>query len=424
MKRVQIRKVARLGTGHTPSRTVAEYWDPAECTIPWLTLADVWQLRDGSVSVVTETKEKISPLGLANSAAVRHPAGSVAFSRTASVGFSCILGVDMATSQDFVTWTCGPRLDARFLLWVLRGERDDILRRTQGSTHKTIYMPDVEQLSVPLPPIEDQRRIVAYLDAATARIDKVIVKKQRSLALSAERRSALTLDAVEGCLTASREPRVGSTLPWLRSRPTSWAEVKLTLIGRLGSGHTPSRSRPDWWEDCDIPWITTGEVSQLRDDRIEYLTETREKISRLGLANSSAVLHPQGTVALSRTAASAGYSAIMGVDMATSQDIATWTCGPRLLPRFLLLCLRAMRADLLGRLAMGSTHKTIYMPEIESIRIPLPALDEQQRIVEAAWSEFNAIDTLNDLLHTQLALLQEHRRSLVMAVISGEQRAA
>ena len=75
--RVQIRKVARLGTGHTPSRSVEAYWDPAECTIPWLTLADVWQLRDGSVSVVHETKEKISPLGLANSAAVRHPAGSM-----------------------------------------------------------------------------------------------------------------------------------------------------------------------------------------------------------------------------------------------------------------------------------------------------------------------------------------------------------
>jgi type I restriction enzyme S subunit len=155
VKRVQIRKVARLGTGHTPSRSVDAYWEPSQCTIPWLTLADVWQLRDGSVSVILDTKEKISPLGLANSAAVRHPAGTVAFSRTASVGFSCILGVDMATSQDFVTWTCGPRLNPRYLLWMLRGERDDILGRMQGSTHKTIYMPDIEQLTIPLPPLGD-----------------------------------------------------------------------------------------------------------------------------------------------------------------------------------------------------------------------------------------------------------------------------
>ena len=61
----------------------------------------------------------------------------------------------------------------------------------------------------------------------------------------------------------------------------------------------------------------------------------------------------------------------MGSDMATSQDFVTWTCGPLLEPRFLLLCLRAMRRDLLERLAQGSTHKTIYMPDIESIRVPL-----------------------------------------------------
>lgn len=423
MRRVQIRKVARLGTGHTPSRSVAAYWDPAECTIPWLTLADVWQLRDNSVSVVDETKEKISPLGLANSAAVRHPAGTVAFSRTASVGFSCILGVDMATSQDFVTWTCGPKLDPRYLLWVLRGERDDILRRTQGSTHKTIYMPDLEQLAIPLPPLDEQRYIVEFLDRETERIDAVIDRKRRLRALLDERRRSRVLDAAEGAqIDAPR--RTSVSIPWMRSRPAHWSEVKLTLAARLGSGHTPSRSRPEWWEDCDIPWVTTGEVSQMRDDRIETLYETRESVSRLGIANSSARVHPAGTVLLSRTAASAGYSAIMGKDMATSQDIATWTCGHQLRPRFLLLCLRAMRADLLDRLAMGSTHKTIYMPDISSIRVPLPPIAEQDLIVEWAWRELHRIDRVATALVSQTGLLADRRRALASEVIHGVRRPA
>lgn len=420
--RVQIRKVARLGTGHTPSRSVEAYWDPAECTIPWLTLADVWQLRDGSVSVVHETKEKISPLGLANSAAVRHPAGTVAFSRTASVGFSCILGTDMATSQDFVTWTCGPKLEPRYLLWVLRAERDDILRRRQGSTHKTIYMPDIEQLTIPLPPLDEQRRIVEYLDRETSRIDAVVTLKTRLRLLLDERRRGRILDAVEG-LPSDAARTSSESIPWLRSRPSHWSEVKLTLVARLGSGHTPSRSRPDWWEDCDIPWITTGEVSQMRDDRIETIYETREAISRLGLASSSARLHPAGTVVLSRTAASAGYSAIMGADMATSQDIATWTCGHRLRPRFLLLCLRAMRVDLLDRLAMGSTHKTIYMPDISSIRVPLPPVGEQDQLVEWAWRELDRTDRMVAALDSQTQLLADHRRALAGEVIR-EVRAA
>ena len=116
----------------------------------------------------------------------------------------------------------------------------------------------------------------------------------------------------------------------------------------------------------------------MRSDRIEVIKETRERVSELGVANSSAEIHPAGTVVLCRTA-SAGYSAIMGTNMATSQDFATWTCDPLLRPRFLLLCLRVMRQDLLGRLAMGSTHKTIYMPDIEALRIPCRRLMSKTR---------------------------------------------
>lgn len=208
-------------------------------------------------------------------------------------------------------------------------------------------------------------------------------------------------------------------MPWLSGLPAEWSEAKLSLVARLGSGHTPSRSRPELWTDCTIPWITTGEVGQIRDDHVEILTETREKVSVRGVENSAAVVHPEGTVVLSRTA-SAGFSAIMGTDMATSQDFVTWTCGPRLLPRFLLFCLRAMRSDLLGRLAMGSTHKTIYFPDIESIRIPLPAVDEQRRMLELADQELRALGPLESAIHHQIHLLRERRQALITAAVTGK----
>ena len=100
---------ATLRSGHTPSRQNPEYW--RDCTIPWFGLADVWQIRNGQVEYVHATAEKISELGLANSAARLLPNETVILSRTASVGFSAILGVDMAvTTQDFVNWVCGPSL--------------------------------------------------------------------------------------------------------------------------------------------------------------------------------------------------------------------------------------------------------------------------------------------------------------------------
>ncbi len=233
-----------------------------------------------------------------------------------------------------------------------------------------------------------------------------------------ERKAATMLAAAGGQLTHAG-PFERSSLAWLNERPAHWREVLVRLAAKTGSGHTPSRARPEWWENCTIPWITTGEVAQVRSDEREEIVDTREKISEIGLANSAAVLHPHGTVVLCRTA-SAGYSGIMGADMATSQDFATWTCGSQLRPRYLLLCLRAMRPDLLGRLATGSTHKTIYMPDIHALRIPLPTLDEQDRAVDAAWRGLDPLFTAMARLSEQIALLQEHRQALITAAVTGE----
>ena len=83
-----------------------------------MSLADVWQIREGRVDVIRETAEKVSPLGIANSAARVLPAGTVIVSRTASVGFSALIAEPMATTQDFVNWICGPRLRPKYLLYV------------------------------------------------------------------------------------------------------------------------------------------------------------------------------------------------------------------------------------------------------------------------------------------------------------------
>ncbi|MFD4434303.1 restriction endonuclease subunit S, partial [Nocardia sp. NPDC058497] len=118
--------------------------------------------------------------------------------------------------------------------------------------------------------------------------------------------------------------------------------------------------------------------------------------------------------------ASAGYSAVMASDMATSQDFVTWTCGPRLDPYYLLWCLRAMRSDLLGRLAMGSTHKTIYVPDLQMLRIPLPPIDMQIKIVELIRQRNSRIDGLVDAVDRRISLLGERRASLTAAAVTGQ----
>lgn len=314
----------------------------------------------------------------------------------------------------------GPEVEPRFLLYVTHSL--PFLKLGEAEMYGVAgqkRVPDrfVRDFPLLLPPLEEQRRIADYLDAETERIgglEKAYRHVRRALL---KRRSAEVWHLITG---GGDDDLAPASLPWVWRIPRRWSAVKISYLARVGSGHTPSRAKSEYWADCTIPWITTGEVSQVRDDRLEVITETREKISELGMANSAAELHPAGTVVLCRTANSAGYSAVMGEPMATSQDLVTWTCGPRLDPFYLLWCLRAMRSDLLGRLAMGSTHKTIYFPDLQGLRIPCPPLDEQQAIVASIRESNERIDALIDSIDRQLELLGERRRASITAAVTGQ----
>ena len=151
--------VARLATGHTPDRERSDYWDG---DIPWISLTDIRSL-DGTEA--TSTLQNVTPLGIENSSSVLLPKGSVCFSRTASVGFVTVMGREMATSQDFMNWVCGPKLDPTYLMWALISSRLRLLALSSGSTHRTIYMRVVEQFRVLVPPIPMQREFARRVTA-------------------------------------------------------------------------------------------------------------------------------------------------------------------------------------------------------------------------------------------------------------------
>lgn len=81
------------------------------------------------------------------------------------------MGVPMATSQDFVNWVCGEELDHRYLKYVLLAERRAFLRFASGTTHQTIYFPEVKAFHVAAPPLEVQREIADALGALDDRIE-------------------------------------------------------------------------------------------------------------------------------------------------------------------------------------------------------------------------------------------------------------
>ncbi len=168
--------IARLESGHTPSRQRPDWWGG---DVSWISLTEIRAL-DGQW--VESTRLRTNASGIANSSARILPSGTVCFSRTASVGFVCIMSTPMATSQDFANWVCGDELDPEFLMHALIRSREELRELATGATHKTIYMPTLESFQLCAPDVDEQRRIVARLRAQLAEADVVAQAASAQLA--------------------------------------------------------------------------------------------------------------------------------------------------------------------------------------------------------------------------------------------------
>jgi len=170
---------------------------------------------------------------------------------------------------------------------------------------------------------------------------------------------------------------------------------------------TPSRSRPDWL-DGDVSWISLTEIRALDGQWVE---RTQLRTNADGIANSAARILPRGTACLSRTA-SVGLVTILAQPMATSQDFANWVCSDALDPEFLMHALIRSRREL-RELATGATHKTIYMPTLESFHICAPDPGTQRSIVRALEERLNESTVLRETLDVQEADLAALPQSLL-----------
>ena len=181
-------KVAKLESGHTPSRDKPDYWGG---DIPWLSLADTDALE---ALEVDQTSECVTSKGIANSSARILPEDTVVFSRTATVGKATRMKRPMATSQDFANWICGPTLLPAYLVQVFRHMGREWERLQEGSTHQTIYMPVFKKLQILQPPKIEQQKVAEIGEA----FDRRIAGEQGALAVLVHNRAALAQELLSG----------------------------------------------------------------------------------------------------------------------------------------------------------------------------------------------------------------------------------
>lgn len=163
--------VANRGSGHTPNRKKKEYWNGG---VKWVSLADSNKLDN---LYIHDTEHEISDLGIQNSSAVKHPAGTVILSRDAGVGKSSITSDEMAVSQHFMAWQCRDKLDNYFLYYLLQFWKPRFEAIATGTTIKTIGLGYFKKLVIPLPLIQEQQTISQTLITIDEKIDVLHDKK-------------------------------------------------------------------------------------------------------------------------------------------------------------------------------------------------------------------------------------------------------
>lgn len=319
----------------------------------------------------------------------------------------------MATSQDFATWTTGLRLHPKFLLHALRAMAPDLRRVAAGSTHKTIYMPDIEQLRIPLPPVDEQLRIVNFLDAETAKLDQLVNAKRMQMGLIDQRELARIFGAITGVV----EPggRKESGLRWLGEVPAQWPVVTVAsqfevLLGKMLNQErtTGSHLRP-YLRNTNVQWdrINTEDLSQMDfppHERARYEVRAGDLlICEGGQPGRSAIW--DGRIpeiyyqkALHRVR-SRGRSSV----------------------RWLFYCLRAASAlDVFAVEGNTTTIGHLTGEQLRAHRFPFPARETQDRLVRELDAAAGAAEQTTGLLLRQLDVLAERRQTLITMAVTGQ----
>jgi type I restriction enzyme, S subunit len=195
--------------------------------------------------------------------------------------------------------------------------------------------------------------------------------------------------------------------------PDSWIHTHLADVAQWGSGGTPSRTNAAYYGG-DIPWIKTGELGQ------GLITDTEEKITGLGLKNSSAKVFPKGSVAVAMYGATIGKTAILGIDAATNQACAVGIPENSVTTTEYLLYYLASQKDDFVKAGQGGAQPNISQAVIKNWPIPLAPLNEQKRIADKLDRLLAKVDNCRERLDLISLALTRFRQSILNAAISGK----
>ncbi|HBS6428989.1 TPA: restriction endonuclease subunit S [Klebsiella pneumoniae] len=271
-------------------------------------------------------------------------------------------------------------------------------------------------LCIPVPPLEEQRTIAAFLDFETARIDKLIAQQQRLIELLKEKRQAVISHSVTKGLNPDA-PMKDSGVEWLGEVPEHWAFVKLKWIATTTSGSTPNTGEQEkYYADGIYPWVRTTDLNN------DILSDIPVKITEQALADTACSLLPPGTVliAMYGGAGSIGKHALLSVPSTTNQAVCAILPTDSVIPEFLNLFAGFYRPYWMVGAEGTRKDPNIGQDHIKELKLPIPPLLEQKLICAQINQKLSQYSVAEDKAFKFTWLLQERRTALISAAVTGK----
>ncbi len=185
-------EVCEIRNGATPDTGDLTNWDGPHA---WITPAEMGNLESPEVAA---TRRTLTDKGLASCSASLAPVNSVILSSRAPIGHLVINSVPMATNQGCKTLVPGNQVHYRYLFYFLRANVTLLDSLGTGATFRELSAGKLRDVEIPLPPLDEQKRIVAKLDVISDEVSRLEGSLQRQLKAAAELRQSVLEAAFRG----------------------------------------------------------------------------------------------------------------------------------------------------------------------------------------------------------------------------------
>ena len=398
-----------IGSGTTPNSNIEGYY---QGMVNWLQSGDI------NGTIVKSTKKHISSEIVSNTSALtvyKSPFIAIAM-YGASVGNISIVDIDACTNQACCVLV-KPIEDIymQFAFWELMVAKEELVLSSRGGGQPNISQNIIKQLRIPVPHILEQQAIADYLDKTCSKIDEIIAEVKASIDEYKELKQSVIFEAVTKGLDKNVEMK--EIDGWIRWLPKGWNFRKINgLFNVIGSGTTPKSSIEEYYQGT-INWLQSGDINGT------VVKNTKKHISDEIVENTSAlVVYDAPFIAIAMYGASIGNISIVDINACTNQACCVLSQPTKDIDMgYSFWCIMSAKEELLLS-SRGGGQPNISQNIIKQLRIPLPPLMEQRKIVDYLNDKTKEMDSLIIEKESLINDLEAYKKSLIYEVVTGKRR--